>query len=614
MKDRYKERHYVLGGLILVLSSIFIIKLFSIQVMDSKYQDIAKKIAVKQIKLYPNRGLIFDRNDELMVYNKAIYDILVIPRQIETLDTALFCDIFDLTRAQFKQKLAVVSKDLFYYTPSEFIKQVPAEKYALFLEHSYKFNGFYGETRTIRKYAHYCAAHILGDVGEVDSTDITNSGNYYQPRDYTGKSGLEKIYDDELRGNRGYKYVFIDKFNKEQGSFNEGKSDSLPSQGQNLETTLDIKLQIYGELLLQNKTGSIVAIEPSTGEVLALVSSPNFDPNLLCGSQRGKNYTLLAKDPLKPLFNRAVMAQYPPGSTFKPVTAAIAMQEKAISPEFSYSCNTLFSIPGYTLHCSHSHPSAQNVQQGIQHSCNPYFWQTFKNTLEVETYKNTGESYAAWYEYTKKFGLGAELGIDMLSEKSGNIPSPDYYNKLYGAGRWRAVTIISLAIGQGEITVTPLQLANMYAIFANRGYYITPHLVRRVGERENVNIHRHETGIDRAYFDIIAEGLQLVVDAGTGRRSKIPNLTFGGKTGTAQNPHGEDHSIFAGFAPVENPKIAIAVIVENAGGGSRYAAPIASLMAEMYMHDTIATSRLALEKSILDTDLRVKKEAEVKVP
>jgi penicillin-binding protein 2 len=610
MKDRYKGRYYVLSSLILILSSIFLVKLFSIQVLDSTYQDLAKKIAMKQIKLYPNRGLIFDRNGELLVYNKAIYDILVIPRQVENLDTALFCDIFDLSLEVFNQKMTKVSKDLFYYTPSEFIKQVPAEKYALFLEHSYKFNGFYGETRTIRKYTHSGAAHILGDVGEVDSLDIKNTDNYYEPRDYTGKSGLEKLYDDDLRGTRGYKYVFIDKFNKEQGSFNEGENDSLPSQGQNLKTTLDIKLQMYGELLLRNKTGSIVAIEPATGEVLALVSSPNFDPNLLCGSERGNNYSLLAQDPLKPLFNRAVMAQYPPGSTFKPITAAIAMQEKAISPDFSYFCNTLFSIPGYTLHCSHNHPSAQNVQQGIQHSCNPYFWQTFKNTIEIDTYANAGESYGAWYNYTKKFGLGSELGIDMLSEKPGNIPSPDYYNKLYGAGRWRAVTIISLAIGQGEITVTPLQLANMYAIFANRGYYITPHLVRNIGARENKNMHRNETGINLTYFDIIAEGLQLVVDEGTGRRSKIPNLTFGGKTGTAQNPHGEDHSIFAGFAPVENPKIAIAVVVENAGGGSKYAAPIASLMAEMYMHDTIATSRLAFEKVILDTNLNNIEEAQ----
>ena len=603
MKDRFKRRAYVLGSLIVILALIFLGKLFSIQVLDSKYQDIAQRMAVKQIKLYPNRGLIFDRNNELLVYNQAIYDIMVVPRQVENLDTALFCEIFDLTPVNFEKKMAVVSKDLFYYSPSEFIKQVPAETYALFLEHSYKFSGFYGETRTIRNYTHSCAAHILGDVGEVDSSDIKNSDFYYQPRDYAGKSGLEKLYDDELRGARGYKYVFIDKYNKQQGSFDEGRKDSIPSQGANLETTLDIKLQAYGERLLQNKVGSIVAIEPSTGEVLALVSSPNFDPNLLCGSERGKNYTVLAKDPLKPLFNRAVMAQYPPGSTFKPVTAAIAMQEGAINPDFSYHCNTLFSIPGRTLHCSHHHPSAQNVQQGIQHSCNPYFWQTFKNTLEIGTYNNTGESYAKWHEYTQKMGLGHTLGVDMLSEKPGNIPAPAYYNDLYGAGRWRAVTIISLAIGQGEILITPLQLANLYATLANRGYYITPHLVKRINGRDNEKPERHETGIDKQYYDVIAEGLQLVVEEGTGRRSKIPNLTFGGKTGTAQNPHGEDHSIFAGFSPIVNPKIAIAVVVENAGGGSKYAAPIASLIAEMYLHDTIAKSRFYFEKTILDANL-----------
>lgn len=611
MKDRFKQRAYVLSTLIVVLALIFLGKLFAIQVVDSTYKDIAKKMAMKQIKLYPNRGLIFDRNNELLVYNQAIYDILVIPRQIVDIDTALFCDIFDLSKASFELKMAKASKDLFYYSPSEFIKQVPAEKYALFLEHSYKFNGFYGETRTIRKYTHPCAAHILGDVGEVDSIDIKNSKDYYEPRDYAGKSGLEKLYDDDLRGTRGYKYVFIDKYNKQQGSFNEGKNDSIPSQGANLSTTIDIKLQAYGELLLQNKVGSIVAIEPSTGEVLTLVSSPNFDPNLLCGSQRGKNYALLAKNPLNPLFNRAVMAQYPPGSTFKPVTAAIAMQEGAINPNFSYYCNTLYSIPGYTLHCSHSHPPASNVQQAIQHSCNPYFWQTFRNTLENNKYESTGDSYTKWHEYTQKFGLGSKLGIDMLSEKAGNIPAPAYYNELYGAGRWRAVTVISLAIGQGEILLTPLQLANLYATLANRGYYITPHLVKEIDGKANSKPARHETGIDKQYFDVIAEGLQLVVDEGTGRRSKIPELTFGGKTGTVQNPHGEDHSIFAGFAPIDNPKIAFAVVVENSGGGSRYAAPIASLMAEMYLHDSIATARLPFEKVILETNLTSLEEEEL---
>ncbi|MCB9257641.1 MAG: penicillin-binding protein 2 [Chitinophagales bacterium] len=603
MKDRNKRRAYVLSSLIVILSSIFLLKLFSIQVVDSKYKDIASKIAMKQVKLYPNRGLIYDRNKELLVYNQAIYDILVVPRQVKDLDTTLLCEILDISKASFDERMAQASKDLHFYSTNEFYKQLPAEKYALFLEHSYKFEGFFGETRTIRKYTYPGAAHILGDVGEVDSSDIKASDYYYQPRDYAGKSGLEKVYDKELRGSRGYKFVFIDKYNKEQGSFNLGNQDSMPTQGANLATTIDIKLQMYGELLLQNKIGSVVAIEPSTGEVLALVSSPNFDPNLLCGSSRGKNYSLLEANKLNPLFNRAVMAQYPPGSTFKPVTAAIAMQEGAINQNFSYYCNTIYSIPGYTLHCSHNHPPALNVQEGLQHSCNPYFWQTFRNTLDSEKYKTTLESYGAWYAYTQKFGLGQKLGIDMLSEKSGNIPSVDYYNKLYGNGRWRALTIISLAIGQGEILLTPLQLANLYAVFANRGYYIRPHLVKNINGENIDDLKRIETGIDKEYFEVIAEGLQLVVDAGTGRRSKIPNINFGGKTGTAQNPHGEDHSIFAGFAPVENPKISISVVVENGGGGSKYAAPIASLMVEMYLHDTIATSRLALEQSILDANL-----------
>ena len=603
MKDRYKQRAYVLGSLIVILAIIFLGKLFSIQVLDRKYQDIAQRMAVKQIKLYPNRGLIFDRNNELLVYNQAIYDIMVIPRQVENLDTAMFCSIFEISKEVFENKMATVSKDLFYYSPSEFIKQVSGEKYALFLEHSHKFRGFYGETRTIRNYMQACAAHILGDVGEVDSVDITNSDYYYQPRDYAGKSGLEKLYDDDLRGARGYKYVFIDKYNKQQGSFDEGRNDSLPSQGANLATTLDIKLQAYGERLLQNKVGSIVAIEPQTGEVLALVSSPSFDPNLLCGSERGKNYSKLVKDPLKPLFNRAVMAQYPPGSTFKPLTAAIALQEGAISPNYAYTCNTLYYIPGYTLHCSHKHDKTTNVQQAIQHSCNPYFWETFKKTLQIGTYKNTNESYAKWYDYATKFGLNSPLGIDMLSEKPGNIPSPGYYNNLYGNKGWKAVTIISLAIGQGELLLTPLQLANLYATFANRGHYITPHLVKSINGKPNPKPQRQETGIDKQYFDVIAEGLQMVVDIGTGRRSKIPKLPFGGKTGTAQNPFGEDHSIFAGFAPIDNPQIAVAVFVENAGGGSEYAAPIASLIAEMYLHDTIAASRIDFEQVILDANL-----------
>ncbi|MCB9225881.1 MAG: penicillin-binding protein 2 [Chitinophagales bacterium] len=602
MKDRYKNRSLVLVILISIVSLIFIFKLLSLQVLNNKYETLAQKIALKKINLYPNRGLIYDRNNNLLVYNKAIYDVLVVPRLIKDLDTTLLLSIVDMDKATFLKKMEKASEGLHYYGSNEFVKQLSAEQYALFLENNWKFKGFYGETRTIRNYTNTGAAHILGDVGEVNQKEIDQSEGYYQARDYIGKSGLEKIYEEELRGKKGFKYIFVDKYNKEQGTFEDGSNDSIPVQGLTLSTTLDIDLQLYGEKLLRNKIGSIVAIEPQTGEILALVSSPTFDPNLLCGSERGKNYLKLFDDPLKPLFNRAVMAQYPPGSTFKPLTGLIAMQDGAITPNFGYFCNTTYRIPGYTLHCSHHHPSANNIQQAIQHSCNPYFWETFNRTISNDKYKTSEQAYTTWYNYCRNFGLDSILGIDMLSEKSGNIPSPQYYNKLYGKGRWRATTIISLAIGQGEIQLTPLQLANLYATIANKGFFVQPHIVKTVNN-ETVKYPIRETHIDKVYFEDVLEGLKLVVDEGTGRRSKIEGISFGGKTGTAQNPHGEDHSIFAGIAPLENPKIAIAVIIENGGGGSKYAAPIASLMAEKYLNDTISTARIPFEQVILDANL-----------
>ncbi|MGB1247889.1 MAG: penicillin-binding protein 2 [Chitinophagales bacterium] len=603
MKDLYKDRKWVMQGFVLLVGLIFLGTLFHLQVVNPKYKDLAEKNVIKRIKMYPTRGLIYDRNDNLLVFNQAIYDIHVIPRQVkDDIDTALFCELLSISKEDFIQKMEKVSSGLKYYSSNEFIKQVAAEDYAKFHEYGHLFEGFYGEPRTIRKYPFKVAAHILGDVGEVDSSQIVSSDYYYKPGDYVGKSGLELNYEQTLRGERGFRYVFIDKFYNEQGSYDEGKSDSLPVAGENIELTIDINLQAYGEKLMQNKKGSIVAIEPSTGEILALVTSPNFDPNLLCGAERGDNYKDLLQDTLSPLFNRAIMAEYPPGSTFKPLVALIAMQENAIHKNYSYYCDRTYSIPGYTLSCSHGHPSAKNVMQGIQHSCNPYFWQTFRNTLDNPIYPCVQESYQKWHDYAQMFGLGSPLGLDLMSEKGGNIPSKEYYNNLYGERGWKSVTVISLGIGQGEILMTPLQLANMYASFANRGFYITPHLVKEVNGKEIETVY-NEIDIDAEHFDAIAEGLLLVVEEGTGRRSKIPDIPFGGKTGTVQNPHGEDHSVFAGFAPIDNPQIAIAVVVENAGGGSRYAAPITSLMAEMYINDSIADGRKYFEQQILDADL-----------
>lgn len=603
MKDTYKNRSLVLKIVVLAFSIILLGKLFHLQVFDPSYKDLAQRNVIKKVKTYPTRGLIYDRNGDLLVYNQAVFDIEVVPRQVKQIDTLLLCNLLGISKKYFIDKMQKLSKGINYYSSNEFLKQVSAEKYAAFKENSYQFPGFYGSTRTIRKYPFSNAGHLLGNIGEVDSIQIKASNNYYKPRDYVGKSGLELIYESDLRGEVGHRYIFIDKFYNEQGSFKDGAEDKLPVQGKSLKLSIDVKLQQYGEQLLKNKVGSIVAIQPSTGEVLALVTSPSIDPNLLTGRERSDNYTKLLLNPLKPLFNRATMAQYPPGSTFKPLVALIGLQENAIHENFGHTCGGVYHIPGYTLKCSHGHPSARNVQQAIQHSCNPYFWQVFRNTIENPKYPSPRDSYEKWTEYANKFSLNQPTGIDLESEKSGNVPRREYYNNLYGERGWRATTIISLGIGQGEILTTPLQLANLFTVFANRGYYYTPHIVKEIDGETPPQVKKIESGIAPQHFEVIAEGLKLVVDEGTGRRSKIPQVSFGGKTGTAQNPHGDDHSIFAGFAPVEKPEIVVAVVVENAGGGSRFAAPLASFMIEMYLHDSIADSRKLLEQQILETDL-----------
>lgn len=599
MIKKYTDRKIVLQLLVIILAFIFIIKLFFLQVIDKKYKEAADNNAINKIKLYPDRGLIYDRNGELLVYNQPIYDIKVIPRQVKDLDTTLFCSLLDITKGDFINKMEKISSGIAYYRSNDFLKQITSLEFTKFQEFAFKFNGFYGVPRTIRKFKYNTGALIFGDIGEVDSSDIKSSEYYYLPGDYIGKSGIEKIYEEYLRGERGFKYVFVDKFHNEKGAFNEGEGDLNPISGKKLKLSIDVDLQMYGEKLLQNKIGSLVAIEPSTGEILALVSNPTFDPNMLAGRERSENYKLLQQNKLSPLFNRAIMAQYPPGSTFKPVTAAIAMEENIISKNFAYKCNLSYSIPGYTLHCSHHHPSAKNVMDAIQHSCNPYFWHIFRTNIDNEKYADSKEAYTKWKNYCTQFGLGRKVGIDLIGEKEGNIPSTKYYNDLYNKS-WRASTIISLAIGQGEILVTPLQLANFYTIIANRGYYIEPHLIKEVADQNHKDFLKIDALVSKDNLEAIALGLQQVVDKGTGRRSKIPNLNFGGKTGTAQNPHGDHHSIFAGFAPVENPKIVVATIVENAGGGSAFAAPMSSLIIERYLNDTIMNSRKWLEKSILD--------------
>lgn len=596
--------------IIISFAAVFALRLFYLQVIDRKYVAQARNNAIKELDIYPTRGLVYDRNGELIVYNEAIYDLMVVPRQSKAFDTTKMSALLGMPKEDLLDRFVQMKQAKGYssYKPNVFIKQISLKDYSRLQEYLYLFPGFYGQVRTIRKYPHRVAATILGDIGEVDDKQIAKSNDYYKPGDYVGKSGIEKVYEKELGGRRGKKFVFVDVHNREMGSFGNGEYDTLSISGDNVVATLDIKLQEYGELLMQNKKGSIVAIEPATGEILALISSPGYDPNLLCGAIRGQNFKKLLLDSLLPLYSRPTLATYPPGSAFKPIIALIALNEGVQGVNYTVPCNGMYHFAGLSLHCSHHHPSATNVQYALQQSCNPYFWQTFRNTIENRKYERIQDIYGKWVNYCKSFGLGVKTGVDLPSEVSGNIPSVKYFNRLYGETGWHSSTIISLGIGQGEILTTPIQMANIYACIANKGYYITPHIVKKITDPENGKdvTHQYETHttlVSREHFEPVIEGLFQVVEAGTARAARVEGITMCGKTGTAQNPHGDNHSMFAGFAPKENPKIAIAVVVENGGYGGEFAAPIASLMVEKYLTDTIQTKRLPIEKRMLEANL-----------
>jgi penicillin-binding protein 2 len=613
-KDLFRNRYQVIRIIIVSFALIFILRLFFLQVVSTKYVALANNQAIKELDVYPTRGMIYDRNGELIVFNEAIYDLMVTAyetKKAKGFDTVKLCDLLGITKADMLERYDKMKKlkgPGWYKIPNVFAKQLSLRDYSRLQEYMYLFPGFYGQVRTIRKYPHRVAATILGDIGEVDDKQITQSGGYYKPGDYVGKSGIEKVYEKELGGKRGKRLAFFDVNGRDVGSFGNGEYDTLAISGDNVITTLNIKLQEYGEKLMQNKKGSVVAIEPETGEILALISSPGYDPNLLCGAVRGENFRALNTDSLIPLFSRPTLATYPPGSSFKPVVALIALNEGVQPVDYFAPCNGAFTISGVTVHCSHHHPSPQNLQYAMAQSCNPYFVQTFRNTLDSRNFSSTGEAYAKWQKYCNSFGLGIKTGVDLPSEVSGNIPSVKYYNKIYGENRWHFATIISLGIGQGEILVTPIQMANLYACIANKGYYITPHIVKKITDPVTLKdvtnkYERHQTMVDTKWFEPVNEGLFQVVEAGTARSARVEGITMCGKTGTAQNPHGDNHSMFAGFAPKDNPKIAIAVIVENGGYGADFAAPIASLMVEKYLNDTIQTKRLPIEERMFNGNL-----------
>jgi penicillin-binding protein 2 len=479
------------------------------------------------------------------------------------------------------------------------LKQVSNETYARFQEKLFMYPGFYVQPRTLRKYSKPVASHILGYVSEVDDGIIRNNP-YYKPGDYIGKSGIEESYEKDLRGRRGVKIFLVDVFSRIKGSYANGKLDTLAVQGTDIVSGIDLDLQEYGELLMKNKRGSVVAIDPATGEVLTLISAPDYDPALLVGRVRSENFAKLQSDSVsQPLFNRALMASYPPGSTFKPVNGLIGLQEGVITPQTLFECHM-----GYLfLHC-HAHPSPLNIVGAIGNSCNAYFCQTYRRVLENPAYNTVADAYDKWKGYLNEFGFGNKLGTDFVNELKGFIPSTEYFDKYYGKNRWKALTVISMAIGQGEVGTTPLQMANMTAAIANRGYYYTPHVVKSVGPEHLIDSRfttKHQIDIDPANFEQIVLGMEQAVTSGTAAGVKLKDIIMCGKTGTAQNPHGANHSVFIGFAPKDNPKIAIAVYVENAGFGATYAAPIASLMIEKYLKGEITNK--TLEKRILDLNL-----------
>ena len=603
MERIYADRKYIIIGFFLLIGILFLIRLFYVQILVDKYILSANNNVLRYVTQYPARGLVFDRNGKLLVYNEAAYDLMVIPRQVKNPDTMTLCRLIGIEKSEFISRLQK-ARNYSPYRPSIFEAQITRDSYGFLEEKLFLFPGFFVQSRTLRKYTYPVAAHTLGYIGEA-GPDMIAKNPYYRPGDYIGISGIEKSYEEILRGRKGMKIRVFDVLNRDKGSFREGRYDTTSVAGIDLYSSLDAELQEYGELLMSNKKGSIVAIEPQTGEILCVVSSPAYDPNLLAGNIRKKNYTrLLADSVYVPLFNRALMAMYPPGSTFKLVDALIGQQEGVITPDTRYSCHGGFPIGDGRIVKCHPHGSPTDLMGAIQTSCNTYFCRVFRAIIDKKSYLNTRQSFENWRKEVMSLGFGKKLGIDIPGELNGNIPTPAYYDKYHGKNRWRSMTIISLAIGQGEIGTTPIQLANMAAAISNRGWFITPHVIRAIGRKDSMNTAyniKRQVLVDPGYFDVVINGMANVITGGTGTIAKIDSITMGGKTGTAQNPHGENHSIFIAFAPVQNTKIAISVVVENAGYGATWAAPIASLMIEKYLKRTV--KRKDLEERMINGNL-----------
>lgn len=583
INDKYYNRRFVISGIAIAVVLVYVIRLFYLQIIDQSTKNQADNNALVKQTVFPARGLIYDRNGELLVFNQPIYEVTITMRDMgDDWDTLSFCQCLNINREEFNERIAEIkdrSKNRGYsrWTPQIFMSQLKKEDIATLQESIFMFPGVQIQKRTLRDYTYRAAAHVLGSVGEVNQNDIDNDP-YYSRGDYSGRDGLERTYEKQLRGEKGVIVWMRDVRGRIQGKYQDGELDQDAIAGVDLYTTLDIKLQLLAEELLAGKIGSAVAIEPKTGEILALASNPTWNPKVLVGKERSRNYTALLRDKTKPLLNRATQATYPPGSTFKTVQSLVCLQEGAITPQTLYPCSGPGSSP---IKCTHHHGSPVALDKAIEQSCNPYFWCAFRDFMQKG---NEGGDihprYELWREDVMSFGLGQKFtDTDLREQSTGNIPSSRFFDKYYGKNGWKAITIRSLSIGQGEILATPLQLANQAATIANEGYFITPHL----NKNDSMLTHIHKLKIDKKHFEVVKDGMHRVMIYGTGRHYPIEGIETAGKTGTAQNPHGRDHAIFIGFAPVDDPQIAVAVVVENAGFGATWACPVASLMIEQYL-------------------------------
>ncbi|MDY5570284.1 MAG: penicillin-binding protein 2 [Candidatus Cryptobacteroides sp.] len=594
---------------LLIMAGILIAKIFYIQIIDDRYKIDASNNSMVYDIIYPTRGVIYDRNGKIIVGNKVAYDILVTPKEVTEFDTLLLASVLEVEPDFIRSKMAEYRKNRrrIGYQSVIMMKQLSAEKYMKFSEIQYKFPGFRGQVRSIRDYPFNAGGNLLGYVSEVDQAYISRHPGEYRPGDYAGKTGLEAAREADLKGEKGYHIYLRNSHNQIQTRYKDGEMDKEAIPGKDIVTTIDADLQQYGQLLMQNKVGSLVAIEPSTGEILTMVSSPGIDVEML--ADIGKHYKEIVSDPHKPMFNRAVQAPYPPGSVFKLVNGLIGLEEGVLKPEYTYPCNKGYYFGKHKLGC-HAHRSPLDLEDAIMMSCNGYFCYVMRNILENRKYGSQAEALDKWHDYVSSFGFGHKLGSDFPAELGGTIPTSNYYNKIYGKGGWKFTTVISISIGQGEIGVTPLQIANMCATVANRGYYYIPHIVK---DSDSLRIddkfrERQYTMVDTTNFKKVIKGMWKAVNSGFGSGgtasiAAVEGLDICGKTGTAQNPRGADNSVFICFAPMDNPKIAVAAYVENAGFGATWSAPIASLLVEKYLTGQISDKRKPLEERMLNGDL-----------